>query len=634
MTGDKKYSFEDHLDLKSIRNHLVQYDPDEYFPHQYSTRYTTLHTVDGPMDPLQVDMRHKKVHYLPQDYFDACADEDTYRSTSYRGKRRQHALQLAADYRGMSLFHFEEWFDDNNTNLLSDLLDLIRAFCHGVRVTFEDKNVYWYQLNPTIMDQIQDKLKEIRKRTEQVAKITGEDIPPIPEFGYSTKHQYPNLRQAFFSSNDWEILAAAYRKEVETFVQTCIYLGFDHQPYEASTSSKADELQESEYPEDHEPIPTLSPSVKRIIEESFKDQLRLEDSQSQQNISQAQQEDINFSSPIHEEEHTYLPPPTHPSVMKSPSKSQFTPQETSTPNIIPSYREEQVKRVYGAPPALESIKEGTGTERFHEMFKPSRYSHNPDVTVYSAPEVPRAAQSIQPSYGQSRAQFSFDPSNTSHISTGGAIGYGHPDLSNRPLQPIDSRFGIPGNDPPSGGSSNKGSSHGTDGNRPPQGPGIPGNGPPRHGGPPGRGYPGPPGGNPPSPPPGGAAAPYGRNNNPNHGVVQTGLNKWVNIRETHFDTKLKPEIVPVWNGDEGTLGRWITQLNELALRSASVFKGLGDIAPTRFRDKALSWWYSLQDTHRTLVSENWDTLKDEIRTYWMNPAWIERTQRKALRVRY
>jgi hypothetical protein len=76
------------------------------------------------------------------------------------------------------------------------------------------------------------------------------------------------------------------------------------------------------------------------------------------------------------------------------------------------------------------------------------------------------------------------------------------------------------------------------------------------------------------------------------------------------------------------------QINEIALRSASVFKGLGDIVPTRFKERALSWWYSLEDNHRLKVSANWDSLKDEIRTYWMNQAWIERTQRKALRARY
>jgi hypothetical protein len=31
---------------------------------------------------------------------------------------------------------------------------------------------------------------------------------------------------------------------------------------------------------------------------------------------------------------------------------------------------------------------------------------------------------------------------------------------------------------------------------------------------------------------------------------------------------------------------------------------------------------------------NWDTLKDEIRTFWMNQSWIERTQRQATRARY
>jgi len=104
-----------------------------------------------------------------------------------------------------------------------------------------------------------------------------------------------------------------------------------------------------------------------------------------------------------------------------------------------------------------------------------------------------------------------------------------------------------------------------------------------------------------------------------------GQNKWVNTRETHFDTKLKPDIIPIWNGDESTLGRWLSQINEISQRSLSVFEGLGDIAPTHFRDRALSWWYSLQETHRAVVSQNWETLKEEIHAYWMNQAWVECT---------
>jgi hypothetical protein len=292
------------------------------------------------------------------------------------------------------------------------------------------------------------------------------------------------------------------------------------------------------------------------------------------------------------------------------------------------------------------------------MFKPSQFAKPPDTTVYSTPGIARAASSLPISGQTSRVHFSFlNPSENTHISFGGAAGSGQPPDSHS-HQPVESHLGQSGNDPPSGGSSNK-SSHqghprggpsgppGPPGNGPPHGP--PGGGPPQgppggrppHGAPGGRpsdrrqpaGPPGPPGGEPPDPSSGGATIPSGRNPSHNSAIL-TGQNKWINTRETHFDTKLKPDIIPVWNGDETALGRWISQVNELALRSSSVFKGLGDIVPTRFRDKAQSWWYSLEDAHRLLVSQDWDTLKEEIRTYWMNQAWIERTQRKALRARY
>jgi hypothetical protein len=46
-------------------------------------------------------------------------------------------------------------------------------------------------------------------------------------------------------------------------------------------------------------------------------------------------------------------------------------------------------------------------------------------------------------------------------------------------------------------------------------------------------------------------------------MLQFAPNKWINTREAHFDTKLKTDIVPIWDGDDTTIGKWILQLNEL-----------------------------------------------------------------------
>lgn len=117
-------------------------------------------------------------------------------------------------------------------------------------------------------------------------------------------------------------------------------------------------------------------------------------------------------------------------------------------------------------------------------------------------------------------------------------------------------------------------------------------------------------------------------------LVVIGQGKIVNTSEIHFDTKLKPDAVPTWDGDDEALGKWMTILNELAEKSNSVFRGLGDIVPMRFRGRASKWWLSLAEADRQIASQDWDTLRETIRTYWMNHDWLARIQDKALRATF
>ena len=679
MTGDYQFHLENYLEENHSQLKLVSYEPHSTFPHEYSCQFSNLKDVDGPVDPDDFLGLSKMVDFTSEDYFDACATMDAYRITSQRGKRRQHAYQLAANYRGQPVYHFDNWLDVSEQDHLRDLLDLLHAFSHGVRVTFKEDNQAWYQLDSDILDMVDGKLKSIHARTNQVSHVSTLDIPKVPEFGYSMHHPYPK-RNALLSPNDWEILAAAFVRDAETFVQTCIILGFDfHEPEE--------ETQELE--EEEEPFvpPPDSESVRALRAEAARRRKAREagrqgsQASSKENtipaeISEELHEEltefIKPSSPIPSEVQTRLPEPIQPEQRPHiPDRGLFAPVEPELPNIVPTYRELQVQRVYGAQRAGEATNTGPGTERFNELFRPSRFTQAAETSaVYSSPGVARAAPSVPLSERNSRVQFSLsDYANNSQSISGGAVRIGQAQDS---YYPMESHLGY------SGRRESKAPSHGEPSDKgpprrpplrpsngePPEGeptrrPGFPGGGPPgpppgspdggepppgpprgppRLPGPPGppsrgppRGAPpGDPGGNPPDPAAGGAVVPQGRPN----GIIQVGLNKWVNTRETHFDTKLKPEAVPIWNGDENTLGRWLSQLNEIAQRSLSIFEGLGDIAPTRFRDKALSWWYSLQETHRAIVSQNWETLKEEIRAYWMNQAWVERTQRKALRMRY
>jgi hypothetical protein len=254
-----------------ITNRLVTYTPNEPFELAYKTLHPGLVSVTGPYDPDQFNLEEKTpLDFNDGAFLDACADSDAYRQTSFRGKRRRHAYQLAADYRSKPLYFYENWFDDSDKFLLSDLLDLLRAFCHGVRVTFKDRFLVWYQIDHEYWNKVQAKLKDIRKRIQQVVTDREDDIPPIPEFAYTTQTQYSGVGKAFFSANDWEVLAATYKREAENFVQTCIYMGYDYQPSQSLKFFGPEDLEDSEYPEDYEIAQPMSPSVRKLLEDSQK----------------------------------------------------------------------------------------------------------------------------------------------------------------------------------------------------------------------------------------------------------------------------------------------------------------------------------------------------------------------------
>ena len=691
-------------------NRLIIHSPEDECNDNYDTPFPKLEPVNGaiPPDQLKGDLKSILPPTSVQE-FDACSDFPEFRRSSYRGRRRTHAYQLAAKFRKSNVHIFEKWFTTEAQEKFSKLLNLLNALVQGVRVNYMGSNDILYQVNAELDRKLMKELLLIRDRTIQLNLERNVDIPGLPE--WSNDPLIP-LYLCTFSANDWEILAATLKIEVETFLQICLYLGYDYKPVNISApleNEDSEENEDEEDPKEEDTVPVtprlLPDSVRSIIEESL-----------QKGKSKARPA-VHFSppdtpTPIPSTSATHIPTsdigresltkfvPQEPVViLKRPgsdsaqsSPTNLTPIEDQYPTTpatsgpisfnlpdqqssialdqtpvltaegyptdnpfapidpvgktttVPSYQVEQVNRVYGAPPAtpIYSLKENTGTERFNEMFRPSIYAtHIPATSMMSSPGVVRAANS---------GRYSF-ASDYPYVASGGAYSYAPANSTPAPHEFNQSKD--PGNisdlpdpsKPPNGLPNRNGGGYPSG---PPSGGGFPGgppNGGPPNGNPRGSpghpnnnrggsfppGPPGPPGGNPPDPPSGGAVDP--NSNNP-RGHVQSGFNRWVNTRETHFDTKLKPDVVPTWDGEESTLGRWILQINELALRSESIYKGLGDVVPTRFRDKAAAWWYSLADTHRIMVSQNWDTLKDEIRTYWMNQAWIDRTQRRAIRASY
>ncbi|KAJ3979040.1 hypothetical protein F5890DRAFT_1421900, partial [Lentinula detonsa] len=110
-------------------------------------------------------------------------------------------------------------------------------------------------------------------------------------------------------------------------------------------------------------------------------------------------------------------------------------------------------------------------------------------------------------------------------------------------------------------------------------PGDPGGEPPR--GPPGRGGPGDPGDD-----------PFGSDGGYNSGRRRRDLDQRSNqLGNTsndvpRFDTKLKPDSIPTWDGDMERIITWETQLNDLAKRSSIVSKQLGYLV-IKFHENSL-----------------------------------------------
>ncbi|EDR12628.1 uncharacterized protein LACBIDRAFT_323223 [Laccaria bicolor S238N-H82] len=95
--------------------------------------------------------------------------------------------------------------------------------------------------------------------------------------------------------------------------------------------------------------------------------------------------------------------------------------------------------------------------------------------------------------------------------------------------------------------------------------------------------------------------------------------------EPQFDTKLKMDTIPTWDGNPENLRRWLLKINSLAKRSTIVFKQLGS---------AEIWYYSQSVDTRDRIEQDWSTLRAAIGEYYMNRAFLDRQKARANRASY
>ena len=262
--------------LGTKTNRFITYDPDDPRSYEYRHESGTLSPVNGAIHEENFNSRKYILPHLPGFIFDACEDYETYRRNSYRGRRRCHALQLAANYRQETVCIFEKGLDNESLRGFQTIVNQLRALVQGVRVTFKSsRGEFYYQISKPLMETIYRELESIRQRTVQINKDRAEDILQLPTWGDTS---LSDVYSGVYTKNDWEILAATFRFEVETFLLAMIYLNYDFQPIEIEDDTD-EEPEEDCAPFKPQP---LSSEVTRLLEESMRilsqDHVVLEDS--------------------------------------------------------------------------------------------------------------------------------------------------------------------------------------------------------------------------------------------------------------------------------------------------------------------------------------------------------------------
>ncbi|KAF8748132.1 zinc finger protein [Rhizoctonia solani] len=106
-----------------------------------------------------------------------------------------------------------------------------------------------------------------------------------------------------------------------------------------------------------------------------------------------------------------------------------------------------------------------------------------------------------------------------------------------------------------------------------------------------------------------------------------------NPAPVHFDTKLKPDIIPEWDGDTKKLLRWMTSINNIAEYSSYTRIQLGQQIPLRFTGRALRWFNALDKDYRQIITEDWPALRQAITIHFMNRTFLNRSKNEAMRIR-
>jgi hypothetical protein len=89
-----------------------------------------------------------------------------------------------------------------------------------------------------------------------------------------------------------------------------------------------------------------------------------------------------------------------------------------------------------------------------------------------------------------------------------------------------------------------------------------------------------------------------------------------------LNTKLNISVVPTWNGKGETIIPYVITMSSLAMLSPLMECQLGQMAPSRFTDRALKWWTALPEPSRREFSRDWPHLLDNLRCTYLKDQWV------------
>jgi hypothetical protein len=183
--------------------------------------------------------------------------------------------------------------------------------------------------------------------------------------------------------------------------------------------------------------------------------------------------------------------------------------------------------------------------------------------------------------------------------------------------------GKPTGNPPVGGPADSGGNPGGGGGNPGGGGGNPGGGGGNPGGgaaprpPPSGGPPGPPGPLGPSGPagPSGPSGPPGPPGPPGPAAANPPPQGFV------WDTRLKWDVIPAWDGNKDTALEWIYQCNDLHGLGPEMERLLPTIATHRFTGAVATAWRAHSGPVRHAVRQSWEHLREWVLHRYLGEAW-------------